>query len=191
MRPEKKIPAIDLGFAITATGAQANQNFQKMKEILTSIVDSYGIEDVHYAGIVFGVTTRRRLSFSDRFSKPEDVKFFINTFPRLSGGPDLSKALEEGRKLFGKGEGVRQDAKQVFVVITDKKSISSPEEVEAAAKPFTDANIHVIAIAVGDEADPLELRKTTPSTRDVITVPQQKTPEVVARQIIYLAREGE
>ena len=52
--------SIDLGFAIAATGAQADKNFQKMKDILTAIVDGYGNEEIHYAGVVFGRTTDRK-----------------------------------------------------------------------------------------------------------------------------------
>ena len=183
--------SIDLGFAIAATGAQADKNFQKMKDILTAIVDGYGNEDIHYAGVVFGRTTRRRLSFNDEFSKPEDVKTFISSFPRISGGPDLSKALEEGRKLFGVGEGARPDAKQVFLLVTDKKSTSLSEDVAEAAKLFTDSNIHVIAVALGSEADSKELEKATPTTRDVIAALEQHTPEFLAQRIVNLALEGE
>ena len=186
----KEIPTIDLGIAITATGPQADQMFQKMKDTLKAIVDRYGSEKIHYAAIVFGDTINRKLSFNERFSNPEDVKTFISVMPRLGRGPDLSKALEEGKKLFSSGEGVRPDSKQVFLVITDQKSTSSPAEVKTAAKALTDANVHVIAVGIGSDVDPQELRTTTPNAKDVITVPEQETPEALAQKIMNTAREG-
>ena len=63
--------------------------------------------------------------------------------------------------------------------MADLKSGSSEDDVKAATKPLEEQDIKVIAIAVGKEADPLELGHTTGDKKNVIeTAKDDKANEV-------------
>ena len=181
---------MDIGFAITATSSESDEIFQKIKDTIKAIVDTYGIAKIHYSLLVFGDNANRRISFKDDFNSPENLKSFVDLIPKRSGGPALDKALQESLKLFESGEGARPGVKKVLVVITDKKSVSSAEQVKRATTTLDNNNIRVIPVGIGGAVDSNELRIVSSDERDVIAVLKEEDPMTLADRIMRKAREG-
>ena len=76
------------------------------------------------------------------------------------------------------------------MVLTDKKSKSSEEDVTRAIKPLEDAGIVVIPVAVGNERDVKELESITTDPENIILSPERTNPEELAKKIMYLIQIG-
>lgn len=184
-----RVPQIDLGFAISATAVSASDTFERIKDTITAIVDEYGITDrLRYGLIVFGRNALQKLSFGEE-SDMNSLKAKIKSSQRLGGEPNLQKALEEAKRLFG-SESAGPDVKKVLVVITDKKSTSRPEDVKKAVVPLEEGGVKIVPVAVGSSADPSELEVIT-SNRGYIIVTQRKLdPDVTAEKIMEKVLKG-
>ena len=183
------IPKIDLAFAITATTSDAGEIFQKMKDTISAIVTSYGLDKLHYAMIVFGDGSTTRVSFNESYT-PEELNKFIETVPRRSGGPALTKALKAAENLFLPSQGSRPDAKKVLVLMTDKKSTDPLVELKRTAEPLALYNIHVIPVGFGNAVDRTELSVVASESDDVVVVRKEEDPNVLAKKIMEKARLG-
>ena len=100
-------------------------------------------------------------------------------------------ALKEAHKLLtSPSEGARPDAKKILLLITDKKSDSSPKQLREAAQPLERDDIRVIPVAVGDQANPTELAHITPSKDNVITPGNDETSVKIAEEVMKKALRG-
>ena len=81
-------------------------------------------------------------------------------------------------------KGFRPNAKQVLVIVIDKKSDSTADDVRNAAAQLGNNNIGVISVALGSEADVEEL---TNGTLDVIKADNKDETEKIADEIIRKA----
>ena len=71
---------------------------------------------------------------------------------------------------------------KVLVVITDKKSDSSQEEVQIASEKLKDDGVRVIAVALGDESDTV--------TPEVIKPGKDSRPKDVVEQLVKTVLNG-
>ena len=157
-----------------------------MKDTISWIVTEYGTDKLRYCIILFGADANIRLNFDGGVSNANDITKFVQSLPSTRGGPDLTGALKQAESAF-ESAGVRQEASQVLVVITDKGSDVSESDIDRAAKPLHEKGIRVVPVGVGSEADPRELEATNPE-KSVITVPTDEKPEVLGRKIMeYVA----
>ena len=177
------IPDVDVAFALSSSAVDANENFQQMKDIIKAMVEAYGKQKVHYSLITFGDTPSVKVKFSELFPTDDMLKGFIDAIPRSSGTPALAKALDEARKLF-EDAASRENATKILVVMMDNKSGSEPEDVKEKGKALEEAGIRVIAVAVGNQADVMELNNTTPHEGDVITTDKTGDPDKTAKEIM-------
>lgn len=177
---------MDLGFAISASAANADKTFKLMKEAVKAVVDKYGITKIKYGLIVFGTTPISSKNFRESFPTPEDMKNFVDVVRRQSGQPDLAMALEEGRRLFDRAA-KRPNARRVLVVIVDNKSVNNPEDIKRASKSLENKNIKVIAVSVGQAADTKEMEHISSDKDRVIHVNKDEKPEALADKIISKA----
>ena len=106
----------------------------------------------------------------------------------FTGGVNLQAALEQSATLFTISEGARPRSTKVLVVILDKKSDSSPDDIKDAASTIIQEGIRIIAVALGNEADPKELEPLAPNIDDLI-VP--KTVDELPDKIMKRAVNGE
>lgn len=80
-----RIPEINLAFAISARAADDEVNFEKMKDILKAIVQTFGSNRIHYSVITFGDPPITALPFSRRLPSDEDLKRFIGKCGKSTG----------------------------------------------------------------------------------------------------------
>ena len=64
----------------------------------------------------------------------------------------------------------RSDARKVLVIVSDKKSDSTDNELNEVIEPLQEMSILVIPVAFGDEADEMELGKLTDDASTLIRI---------------------
>ena len=183
------VPLVDLGFALSASAADANKNFDKMKSVINSIVDQYSISRVRYGVVVYGDDAKTSIGFQQVFPKDEDLKRYLATVVPASGGSSLETGLKEGKEMF-RSRGVRPNARKVLVVFTDKKSTGDEQMAKDAAQELKDQGIKVIAVALGSESDLTELKDVATDGRHVIPAKKTDDSEELANEVMELAFKG-
>ena len=173
---------MDLAFVISTTAVDQDKNFEKTKEIIKQTVETFGLHRVRYSLITFGATPDVRIRFDNVFDTEEELGQLVDNVKKAFGDAALDKALEEVRYLFTLAEDARPNAMKVLVVITDKRSDSSEEEVEIASEKLRDDGVRVIAIALGDESDTV--------TPEVIKPEKDSGPEEVVKELVKTVLNG-
>lgn len=179
---------VNLIFAISALSSNANEKFQKMKDIITTMVDEYGKERIHYSLVVFGNEPSVELRFSRTFNTDSQLKAFLDLKDRATDGAALDKALKKASELFAEYQ--REGAKNVLVVIMDKKSTSDGKDVKNMAMSLWDEDVEVIPIAFGRESDKDELKSITPHEDNLIPAYVTNKTDKIAEEIMDKMRKG-
>lgn len=91
---------MDLVFAIGSASRDASETYQKMKDVVVSIINKYGIDKVHYSVVTYGNTASISQGFESSFPSAEALTSFVRSLPRKSGGLAIDKALREAKKAF-------------------------------------------------------------------------------------------
>lgn len=81
----RKIPKIDLVFAVSATSRDALRTYKLMKDAIKYIAGEYGIDKIHYGLIVFGDLATIRINFSNKYPTSDSLKAFLDTVSRSTG----------------------------------------------------------------------------------------------------------
>ena len=72
----------------------------------------------------------------------------------------------------------------MLVIIVDKKSSNTPTEIKTNAKPLEKSGIRVIPVAVGIDAEPSELEKTTSNKENLLKVAKDEKPNSLGQKIM-------
>lgn len=181
------VPALELGFAVSASSIDSDKTFKLMKDTIKATIDDYGIGRVRYGMIVFGDSASIKVNFRDAYEMNK-LKTFIDVIVKEPSGAALDKALEKAKDMFT-ASGVRADARKVLVVITDKMSGRSPSNIRDAAKELKEEQVHIVAVSIGEESDEEELENTHPL--EVISEKDKDAdPEDVADAIMRVVLKG-
>ena len=115
---------------------------------------------------------------------------FSDIIPKNTARAALNKVLTEAKRLFDNAAQSRPDARNVLVVIIDKKSGSTQEDLKRAAKDLELSDVSVIGVALGDEANKEELDILSPGKDDVIQANDTDGPKKIADDIMEKALRG-
>ena len=180
---------MDLVFAVSANSGDADASFTLMKDSIRKIMNDLGFANgnVQYGVIAYGSIVVQLGESS--FDSIKDLRAYIQNLPQQSRDPQINKTLQEALKIF-QGPNARPGAKQVLVVLTDKRSTSSDETIKKGARLLDEKKVRVIPVAIGNEADPDELMKITPFRDDLIKAKEDEEPWRLAREIIIKALTG-
>ena len=179
---------VNLIFAISALSSNANEKFQKMKDIIKTMVDEYGKERIHYSLVAFGDEPSVELRFSRTFDSDAQLKAHLDLKARATDGAALDKALKKASELFGEYD--REGAKNVLVVIMDKRSTSDRNDVQNMAIPLWEDDVEVIPIAFGGEADKEELKLITLHKENLISAFVTNGTKTIAQRIMDKMMKG-
>ena len=179
---------VNLIFAISGLSSNANEKFQKMKDLIKTMVDEYGKERIHYSLIVFGNEPSVELRFSRTFDSDAELKAHLDLKARATDGAALDKALKKAAELFGEYD--REGAKNVLVVIMDKRSTSDRKDVQSMAIPLWEGDVEVIPIAFGSQADKGELELITLHKENLILAYITNKTVNVAQRIMDKMMKG-
>ena len=172
-----------MGFAISATAANAKEHFKKMQEVIKKFIEKYGSHRMAYSVLTFGSTPTIRVRFNDSASADDLLMRYVENIPQNSGTASLDEALEGARDLFKASNGARSNALKVLVVITDKNSDSEAQDVKVWAEILDEKDIRVIGVALGNESGG-ELDNVTGITEDVINVTDSSSPAKIVEKVM-------
>lgn len=158
-----------------------------MKDIIDWVITKYGVGTIQYGIIVFGNTPSVKVSFTQPVND-DQLKTILQNAGKNRAGSNLERALDEVQRLFDSSP--RPDAKRVLVLVTDKKSDSSLEDVKTSAESLWQSRIKVIPVAFGREAAPDEVETTTSDEDNLIDVKNTNNPDDVAKDIMEKVLEG-
>lgn len=130
-----------------------------------------------------------KVRFSDESVDADTLKAKITSAQQPVGEPDLQKALEEAKKLF-ESDPSRGNVKRVLVVITDKRSSSSPESVKNVLVPLEDGDVKIVPVAVGASADSSGLEGITSNRGYLINKERELDPDTTAEEIMEKVLKG-
>ena len=177
------VPEVDLGFALSASSVYYNETFKLMKDIINYIIDTYGTQKIHYSVLVYGDTATIEINFGQTPPSPQQLKAAVEKLRVGTGVPNLAGALEKAVKIF-EDDDRRPLTRKVLVIMADSKSGSTEDEIKKAARPLEERDIEIITVAVGEEADPVELENTTPDKTNVIETDREENPKMVGEKIM-------
>ena len=161
-----------------------------MKNIMKEIIDKYGRDRVHYSVITYGERPSIQMRFADSFPTVSDLKKIITSLPKPSRGSELRRSLVEAKKLFIDDPSARPDAKKIVVVITDKESDNTEGDLKESSLTLEQSGIRIIAVTIGNEANPEELESIVTKPSDVIATQEEDKPQAVADKIMDIATKG-
>ena len=101
----------------------------------------------------------------------------------------LDQALKATSALF-EGDGVRENAKKVLLVFTDKSSGLDERTLRSAAAELENEEVEIIAVSSGDESNSRELAYVTPHTGNIIDAPTDENPDKLSSEILNLIITG-
>ena len=182
-------PEMDIAFAINTAGSDADRTFQVVTDSLKEIVKKFNPEKLRYSVITFGDEATPEVSFTE---DPQDLKKLVKALdklPQSSGDPDFKKLLDEAKKVFDDDSG-RAKSNRVLVVITDSKSPATLSEINDAVKPLKKDGITVVAVRIGEEADPRQLEKMTGDKTNVLNLTKGRDPEEIGNEVMKAVKEG-
>ena len=93
-----QLPETNVAFAISATGTEAHETHKFIKDIIKSIITTYGIRKLQYSVIVYGDSVSPEVTFGDIFKSNADLIKAIDSIPGVTGSPSFDKALEEAKE---------------------------------------------------------------------------------------------
>lgn len=155
-----------------------------MKETINSVLNTYSMDVIRVGVIVFG-SEAETIPIQHNFNKNLQTAV-SGLYPKI-GIPDLVNALKESRRLF-KDSG-RPNARKVLVVISDRASDSSYEDIKAEADRLKEEDIVVISVVIGKEADAKEMIDFTP--HNVTEATAEEDPKELGMKIMLLVLTGD
>ena len=93
-----QLPETNVAFAISATGTEAQKTHKFIKDIIKSIITTYGTRKLQYSVIVYGDSVSPEITFRDIFKSDADLVKAIDSIPGITGSPSFDKALEEAKE---------------------------------------------------------------------------------------------
>lgn len=142
----KNLQRADIIFLVDGSGSINNNDFEKMKKFMNTIVSS---STTGKNGVQFGVvqfSTSPNLEFTlNEFTDKLKMQKAINNTNQLGGGTMTGHALSVLSEYFDQGRGGRPDTPQILIVITDGES---QDAVAQPAQALRDKSITIYAIGV-------------------------------------------
>lgn len=151
--------AADIAFLLDSSDGISTDDYDKQKSLIISIARSFGIshKTSRAAVVSYSDTASVHFQFGDS-SSTREFERAVNKMPHQKGPARLDKAFDVAvRDVFPYG---RMGIPKIAFVVTNGKQASG-EDVKAldeASRPLRRAGVKVVALGVGAEVDPKELR---------------------------------
>ena len=170
-------------FAITASSQNWLDNFKQMTDTINSILGTYSMDVIRVGVIVFGRDTE---TIPIQQNLNNNLQTAVGGLVPKLEVPDLDGALKEARRAFK--DGGRPDARKVIVVISDRASDSSYEDIKAEADRLKEDDILLVSVVIGKEANANELSPFTP--HNVTEATAEEDPKELGMKIMVLVLKG-
>lgn len=77
--------------AITTRATRGDENYQKTKDVISSIIDEFGRERIHYGVLLFGKPPQITVRLGDYHDTDDKLMAVINNFPPDKSNADLAE----------------------------------------------------------------------------------------------------
>lgn len=188
----RDIPLIDIGFALSATSSDFQDIFVKMKNVIRTIVERYGVERVKFSLIVYGQNVTTVLGDFNRNLTQADLVNYVNNLQRVPQNKNLDSALLEAESLFR--QRARPNSKKVFVVLTDGVStLSNANSLLINTAELRKSDVLILSVGFGSQTNQVgnQMNSVVFAPRDYIAVPNYTAERdvVIAETIMFKALE--
>lgn len=85
---------------------------------------------------------------------------------------------------------MRPNARKALVVIVDRRSGASEADIKSAARPLEANNVRVVPVAIGPEADQVQLSVATPEKDNLIQATKTDRPDNLGKKIMVVVLKG-
>ena len=85
------VEKVDMIVAISSTATRGEEDFQKAKDVIQSIINEYGRVRLHYGVILFGKQPQTAVRLSRYYDSDKQLMAVINAFPRDTDSADLAE----------------------------------------------------------------------------------------------------
>ena len=184
---------MDIGFALSATTVDSSAIFTLMKNVINTIIERYGVGSVKFGVIVYGrVVTTQLGDFNRDFTQEDLIRAVNNTQPN-PGPVNLDQALQQAAVIFRST--ARQNAKRVFVALTDNMASSSENSLIGQTALLRREGVLVLGVGFGSQSNQIGEQMNSAVVfvpDDYIGVPNYPTerPVVIAEAIMFKALQG-
>ena len=77
--------------AISTRTTRGDENYQKTKDVISSIIDEFGRERIHYGVLLFGKPPQTTVRLGDYHDTDDKLMAVINNFPPDKSNADLAE----------------------------------------------------------------------------------------------------
>lgn len=156
----------DIVFLLDGSWSIGSENFQRMREFLHSLVNSFDVAPDHVRIGLAQYSSNPRTEFKlNTYQDKQEILDYIDKLPYKGGGTMTGMGLDFILKehfVESAGSRAAQNVPQIAVVITDGKS---QDNVEPHAKDLKDQGITIYAIGIKD-ADETQLKEIANEPHD-------------------------
>lgn len=85
------IKKVDMIIAISTRATRGDENYQKTKDVVSSIIDEFGRERIHYGVLLFGKPPQITVHLGDYHDTDDKLMAVINNFPPDKSNADLAE----------------------------------------------------------------------------------------------------
>ncbi|KAK3755002.1 hypothetical protein QZH41_001981 [Actinostola sp. cb2023] len=136
-----------------AVSASTPENLAFVKEVIKNIIRRVGLDDIAKINVIpFGSTASSPISFdADKYPDVEALLKAIDAMIVPAGSPSIVKLLEEVMKIYSDSE-IPEEAKKNLVVMSDKQSTDTPEDIAKKVKAAKDSGININSVPLSSDA---------------------------------------
>lgn len=166
--------AMDVAFLMDASGSVGAANFEKQKEFIKAIAGTLGLKSglARAGSLVYSDMATVQQSF-DGSNGTHSVIEAVDHIPYYGRTTRIDRALSlANTDLFSDAGGVRSYVANTLLLLTDGTQTPAADSIsmERAVKPLKEKKVTRIALGIGDQISPAELRKVVDGDEDVVTV---------------------
>lgn len=150
------------------------KDFETQKEVIKRIAATFDVGPTksHLGLITFSSHAQVRIKFSENLDQLT-FQATVDHLPFAAGGTRFDRAFEVAAKdLFSPSGGVRSDLPKILIILSDGKQSADYDAVpiERSVLPLRRLGVRILALAIGDQVDMIEMRQIVADSKDVYPV---------------------
>lgn len=165
---------MDVAFLMDASGSVGADNFEKQKEFIKAVAGTLGLKSglARAGSLVYSDMATVQQSFNS-CNGTHSVVEAVDHIPYYGRTTRIDRALSlANTDLFSDAGGVRSYVANTLLLLTDGRQTPAADSIsmERAVKPLKEKKVKRIALGIGSQISPDELRKVVDGDEDVVTV---------------------
>ncbi|CAH3124523.1 unnamed protein product [Pocillopora meandrina] len=166
--------AMDVAFLMDASGSVGADNFEKQKEFIKAVAGTLGLKSglARAGSLVYSDMATVQQSFNS-CNGTHSVVEAVDHIPYYGRTTRIDRALSlANTDLFSDAGGVRSYVANTLLLLTDGRQTPAADSIsmERAVRPLKEKKVKRIALGIGSQISPDELRKVVDGDEDVVTV---------------------